>query len=44
MYRRQHNLVSLFLPLALVAFGFFASEAAAQKARRLSSMARPPLA
>lgn len=43
MYRRQHNLVSLFLPLALVAFGFFASEAAAQKARETFVYGPPTL-
>ncbi|HET6893484.1 MAG TPA: hypothetical protein VFH31_20465, partial [Pyrinomonadaceae bacterium] len=43
MHRRKHNLVALLLPLMLVAFGFFASEAAAQKARETFVYGPPTL-
>lgn len=43
MRRRQLNLIALFLPLILVAFGFFATEAAAQKARETFVYGPPTL-
>jgi PKD domain-containing protein len=43
MHRSQYNLVALFLPLIVVAFGFFASEAAAQKARETFVYGPPTL-
>lgn len=43
MHRRKHNLVALLLPFMLVGFGFFASEAAAQKARETFVYGPPTL-
>lgn len=43
MFRRQHNLIALLLPLVLVAFGFFAVEARAQKVRETFVYGPPTL-
>jgi hypothetical protein len=43
MYRRQRNLIALFLPLVLVGLGVFASEAFAQKVRETFVYGPPSL-